>query len=136
MELRNRGLFMFKTKQSLLFIILSIVFSILAIALLGFGLLKFQEDSETYLLSDFLVSGILCLLLSLFFAYQHKRRLQFRFIPRYLSVTLIKCSNYNCNFKEEREFKRGDYIFKEVGTCPKCNNTLLIESIYAKPLKK
>jgi len=127
---------MLKTRQSLIFILLSIVFSILAVVLLGFGLLKFQENSDTYLLSDILASGFLCLLLSLFFAYQHKRRLQFKLTPRYLSVTVIKCSNSDCNFREEREFKRGDYVFKEVGNCPKCNNPLLIESIYARPLRK
>ena len=127
---------MLKAKQSLVFIFLSIIFSILAIALLGFGLLKFQENADTYILSDFLASGVLCLVISLFFAFQHKKRMQFKLIPRYLSVTVVKCSNSNCNFREEREFKRGDYIFKEVGNCPKCNSILLIESIYAKPIKK
>lgn len=127
---------MLKTKQSLIFVLLSIIFSILAVILLGMGLLNFQKDEDTYLLSDFLASGILCLVISLFFAFQHRKCIQFKLTPRYLSITVIKCSNRDCNFREEREFRHGDYVFKEDGNCPKCNSILLIDSIYAKPIRK
>ncbi len=35
-----------------------------------------------------------------------------------------------CGFKNIREFERGDYIFKEVEECPKCEEKMMISSIY------
>ncbi len=42
--------------------------------------------------------------------------------------TLIICKS--CGFKEIRNFKDDDYIFKVVGNCPKCNSELVIKGIF------
>ncbi|MEM1530802.1 MAG: hypothetical protein QXH19_01830 [Candidatus Bathyarchaeia archaeon] len=42
--------------------------------------------------------------------------------------TVIKC--VKCNYESVREFERGDYVLKEVGSCPKCSGTLHIYSIF------
>jgi hypothetical protein len=44
------------------------------------------------------------------------------------TVTSIAC--YGSDFLEEREFKAGDYINKQVGKCLKCGRELYIKSIY------
>ena len=45
------------------------------------------------------------------------------------TVTEIKCNA--CDFKEIRDFKKGDYILKPVEeTCPKCQSTMTIEGVY------
>lgn len=43
-------------------------------------------------------------------------------------TTIIECKK--CGFKSVREFQRGDYIFKEMGPCQKCNERMIITAIY------
>jgi len=40
----------------------------------------------------------------------------------------IECRK--CGFKSVREFQRGDYVFKELGPCQKCNEKMMITAIY------
>lgn len=47
--------------------------------------------------------------------------------------TVIKC--IKCDYSETRDFKKGDYILKIEGTCPKCNSPVYIEAIYAEVQK-
>jgi len=42
--------------------------------------------------------------------------------------TTIQCSS--CDFKNVREFQKGDYILKKLEPCPKCNGSMFISSIY------
>ncbi len=123
-------------EKPLILLVLSITFSLLSLVLLVMGMIELQSKMNTHPTLDYLVSGILCLVISFIFAYQHKRFMRLRMTSKYFSITVIKCSNENCTFREEREFKRGDYVFKEVGVCPKCKGKLIIASIYAKPLRK
>ncbi|MEM1606814.1 MAG: hypothetical protein QW145_05355 [Candidatus Bathyarchaeia archaeon] len=43
-------------------------------------------------------------------------------------ITVIKCAS--CDYNSSREFEKGDYILREVGSCPKCSGTLLVYSIF------
>ena len=120
-----------------LMIILSMVFSLLSLLLLSIGLMEFQKSGDLNLCSiDYFASGLVCLVLSFFFSYRRRQTLKLHFIKKSLTSTLIKCNNENCNFKEEREFKAGDYIFKSLGKCPKCDGNLYIAAIYNRQLKK
>jgi len=42
--------------------------------------------------------------------------------------TELTCSK--CGFKEERDFRRGDYVFKPAGKCPRCGGERVITSIF------
>jgi hypothetical protein len=45
------------------------------------------------------------------------------------TVTEIRCSS--CDFKEIRDFQKGDYVLKAVeATCPKCQSTMTIEGVF------
>ncbi len=44
------------------------------------------------------------------------------------TMTVIKCDK--CGFSEIREFRKGDYIFKEIGKCKDCDGIAYIKSIY------
>ncbi len=45
------------------------------------------------------------------------------------TVTEIKCNA--CDFKEIRDFQKGDYILKPVEqTCPKCQSAMTIDGVY------
>ncbi|MEM3579176.1 MAG: hypothetical protein QXL54_03010 [Candidatus Bathyarchaeia archaeon] len=49
-------------------------------------------------------------------------------------TTTIECRK--CGFKTVRGFQRGDYIFKEVDVCQKCNEKMLITAIYREVREK
>ena len=49
-------------------------------------------------------------------------------------TTTIECKK--CSFKNVREFQRGDYIFKELEPCQKCNDKMLITAIYREVKEK
>jgi hypothetical protein len=53
-------------------------------------------------------------------------------LPRVL--TTLECPN--CDFKNIRDFQKGDYIFKENGPCQKCDETMKITAIYREAKKK
>ncbi|MFW9964157.1 MAG: hypothetical protein ACFFCX_11370 [Candidatus Sifarchaeia archaeon] len=45
------------------------------------------------------------------------------------TVTEIRCNS--CDFKEIRDFQKGDYVLKAVeATCPKCQSAMTIEGVY------
>ncbi|MCS7373406.1 MAG: hypothetical protein NDF53_01250 [archaeon GB-1867-097] len=120
-----------------IFLILSVILSLFSLILLSLGLFELQRVGDFNAFSmDYFISGLVCLSLSFYLSYQHRKIMKLRLLGRHLTITVVKCSNPSCNFKEEREFKVGDYIFKRIGQCPKCNGDLYIYSIYAQPLKK
>ncbi|HME51543.1 MAG TPA: hypothetical protein VKM55_04955 [Candidatus Lokiarchaeia archaeon] len=45
--------------------------------------------------------------------------------------SIYKCSEAACAIKELHEFKEGDYVYKTVGPCFKCNGELYIDQIFA-----
>lgn len=49
-------------------------------------------------------------------------------------LTTLECPK--CDFKNIRDFQRGDYIFKEEGTCQKCQEPMKITAIYREAKKK
>ena len=48
-------------------------------------------------------------------------------------TTTIECKK--CDFKNLRQFEKGDYVFKSVENCAKCNEQMLISAIYAEETK-
>jgi len=49
-------------------------------------------------------------------------------------ITTILCQK--CGFKNIRDFQRGDYVFKDAEPCPKCNEKMMIASIYREVKEK
>lgn len=47
--------------------------------------------------------------------------------PSFISV--VNC--LKCEFREEREFKEGDFVYKRLEKCSKCGGELFISAIYA-----
>lgn len=45
-------------------------------------------------------------------------------------VTTLRCSS--CDLKRVREFKRGDYIFKDDEPCTRCEGQMMITDIHTK----
>jgi hypothetical protein len=105
---------------------LSLTALILAITVFSYG----NEVVAGYLL----IMGFLGIAVSTYMLFQTKRRMLRLRIETPSIITTIECKK--CGFKSVREFQRGDYTFKEVEPCQKCNEKMLITAIYKEVKEK
>jgi len=119
------------------YLYLLIVFSI---AVLGYsmwmlytGLLSMKEGNmESFYYTAFIsLVGIMLALSSLT---QIRRRVSILSRIGVKVLTVALCDK--CNFKVIRNFATGDYIFKEMGKCQQCNETMYISQIYQEEPRK
>ena len=107
--------------------VLMIIFITLALSLtalvLALNLVNQYPEAAVWLL----LIGFLGLALSTYVLFQTRRRILHLKIETPSITTTIECKK--CGFKSVREFQRGDYIFKEVEPCQKCNEKMLITAI-------
>jgi len=89
-----------------------------------------QEPVAGYLL----LIGFLGAALSTYVLFQTRKRIKRLSIKAPSVTTTIECRK--CGFKSVREFERGDYIFKEVDPCQKCNENMLITAIFREVKEK
>ncbi len=82
-----------------------------------------------YMLTGF--GGLLLIAYMLFQVRRQVKRFSFE-MPQI--VTTIVCSK--CEFKNVRNFERGDYILKELEPCAKCEGTTMISAIYREVKEK
>jgi ribosomal protein L40E len=85
-------------------------------------------SGEQYVARVLLFIGFIGLVSGIYTFLQLRRRLIRLRIELPPILTTIECRK--CGFKTIREFQRGDYIFKEVDICQKCNEKMLITAIY------
>jgi len=90
------------------------------------------EDLNTRI--NFAMIGATTLAFSAYLLFQSRRKMRRFTIKIQRVVTTILCQK--CGFKTIRDFQRGDYIFKETEECPKCNEKMLIASIYREAKEK
>lgn len=120
--------------SSYFFIIIFIVL-IISFAALGFAINSFaQSKPDLPEATIFLVIGFVGVSFSTYMLLQTRRRVSQLSLEIPPVLTTITCKN--CDFKNQREFERGDFIFKETGPCPKCSNKLLISAIYREVKEK
>ena len=89
-----------------------------------------QEPVAGYLL----LIGFLGAALSTYVLLQTRKRIRRLSIKAPSITTTIECRK--CGFKSIREFERGDYIFRDVDPCQKCNENMLITAIYREVKEK
>lgn len=78
--------------------------------------------------STYMILGATTLALSGYVLFQTRKRI-FRLALKTQPITATMLCE-KCGLKNVRDFQRGDYIFKEVEPCPKCNEKMVISSIY------
>ncbi|RLI42587.1 hypothetical protein DRO59_03660 [Candidatus Bathyarchaeota archaeon] len=116
-------------------LVLVVIFITLALSLAALYLAV-----NAYFMGDEMVSGYLLLIgalgvaLSTYMLFQTRRRILRLRIKIPPVTTLIECRK--CGFKSIREFQRGDYVFKEVEPCQKCNEKMIITAIYREVKEK
>jgi hypothetical protein len=108
--------------------VLLVIFITLALSLtaliLAISAFSYNEITAYYLL----LIGFLGAALSTYVLFQTRKRIKRLSIKTPSVTTTIECRK--CGFKSVREFERGDYIFKNVDPCQKCNENMLITAIY------
>jgi hypothetical protein len=110
------------------FVLLVIFITIaLSLAAIIFAINAFSSGQEL-VAGYLLLIGFLAAALSTYVLFQTRKRMLRLRIKSPPITTTIECRK--CNFKNVRDFQRGDYIFKEVETCQKCNENMLITAIY------
>jgi hypothetical protein len=106
----------------IIFVALALSLTVLIVAINAF--ISEQEVFAGYLL----LIGFLGVAFSTYLLLQTRRRIMSLRIEVPSITTTIECRK--CGFKSVRGFQRGDYIFKEVDSCQKCNEKMLITAIY------
>ena len=85
-------------------------------------------DSNTA--SFYMSIGMVTLALSTYMLYQTRRRM-IRLISMEMQPLSSTLECNKCGFKNIREFKRGDFVFKETDeTCPKDKEKMFISAIF------
>lgn len=74
------------------------------------------------------------ILLSLYFIFQITKKPQNILFEQQKVSTVLRC--VNCDYVSARGFEKGDYIFKEVGACPRCGSSLIIYSVFREVKEK
>ncbi|UCE96556.1 MAG: hypothetical protein JSV51_02870 [Candidatus Bathyarchaeota archaeon] len=117
----------------------SSIILIVIIVVLALSLAALYQAYELFVLNDpnmgyYLLIGIIGLALSTYMLFQTRRQIRKFTLKSPPIVTTIICPE--CNFKNIRNFERGDYILKELGQCTKCKGKMMISAIYREVKEK
>ena len=108
--------------------VLLVIFTALALSLIALILAISAFSNNGIAAYYLLLIGFLGAALSTYVLFQTRKRIKRLSIKIPSVTTTIECRK--CGFKNVRDFQRGDYIFKEVDPCQKCNENMLITAIY------
>ena len=102
--------------------------NILLILLIGVGALFIYLGGENQMTNFMIGFSLICLGTSLIQIQKQKTE------PIRQTLTILACNL--CNITNVRHYEHGDYVFKEIGSCDKCNESMRIKQIYNVKLKK
>jgi hypothetical protein len=111
-------------------IYITLILSIVAI-IIGVG--AFYEgfiEVTVYLLAI----GFIAMALSGYYLFQSRKHVANLKIETPQILTTIEC--IKCGIKSTRDFQRGDYVYKELDKCSKCEDMQVITAIYREPTLK
>jgi hypothetical protein len=111
-----------------------IVLIVLALAIVALVSAAYMYESNMQFAVFLLATGVIAMGLSVYVLFQSRKRVANMKIEAPKVMTTIECKK--CNFKSVREFKRGDFVFKNLEPCEKCNENKLITAIYKEVKEK
>lgn len=118
----------------------SSIMIIIILVALGLSIAAFYQaiiaygNQEFSMGSYFALVGIMGLTFLTYMMIQTRRKTLKLPIQAQRVATTILCQK--CGFKNIRDFQRGDYILKDTEECPKCNEKMIIASIYREVKEK
>jgi hypothetical protein len=113
----------------MLIVLIVLALSIVAL-ILAINIFPSRPDMATYLLAI----GFIAMALSAYMLLQSRKRVASMKIEAPKVMTTIECRK--CGFKSVREFQRGDFIFKDLEACQKCDDKMIITAIYKEVKEK
>ena len=113
----------------MLIVLIVLALSIVAL-ILAINLFPSRPDMATYLLAI----GFIAMALSAYMLLQSRKRVASMKIEAPKVMTTIECRK--CGFKSVREFQRGDFVFKDLEACQKCDDKMIITAIYKEVKEK
>ena len=114
----------------LMIVLIVLALSIVALVLSVQAFTVGNEIVAGYLL----VIGFIAMGLSAYVLLQSRRRVTSMKIEAPKVMTTVECRK--CGFKSVREYQRGDFVFKELEACQKCDDKMLITAIYKEVKEK
>lgn len=120
-------------KISPFLLVIILIFFILSLAALFIAVESLIEQTDTLNSYSFLLIGFFGLALSIYMLLQNRGKPMHVTLELPRVITTLECPK--CDFKSVRDFQRDDYIFKETGSCQKCNETMKITAIYREAKK-
>lgn len=121
-------------KVSPFFLVIILVAFILSLSALFIAVDSIINHSDALNSYSFLAVGFFGLALSAYMLLQSRGKPTHAILEMPRVITTLECPK--CDFKNIRDFQRGDYIFKETGPCEKCDETMTITAIYREAKKK
>ena len=115
--------------------LLMIVFIVLALSILSliFSVSAFVEGNEL-VAGYLLVIGFLAMGLAGYVLFQSRKRVASMKIEAPKVMTTIECRK--CGIKSTREYQRGDFVFKDLDPCQKCDDKMVITGIFKEVKEK
>ena len=95
---------------------------------------------QVYLVGNDIVAGYLLVIgfiamgVATYVLFQSRKRIASMKIEAPKVMTTVECRK--CGFKSVREFQRGDFVFKELEACQKCDDKMIITAIYKEVKEK
>jgi len=111
-----------------------IVLIVLALSIVALILAVNFYPSKPEIAVYLLAIGFIAMGLSVYVLLQSRRRVARMKIEAPKVMTTVECRK--CGFKSVREFQRGDFIFKDLDACQKCNDKMIITAIYKEVKEK
>ncbi len=121
-------------KVSAFYLLMILILFILSLSALYFAVPSIINQSEDFNSYYFLAIGFGGLALSAYMLLQARGKPMRVTLEMPKVLTTLECPK--CDFKNIRDFQRGDYIFKETGPCQKCDDKMTITAIYREAKKK
>ena len=111
-------------------VLVVLALSIVALLLSVNAFLAGNEIVAGYLL----IIGFIAMGLSGYVMFQSRKRAASLKIEAPKVMTTVECRK--CGIKNIREFQRGDFVFKDLDPCQKCDDKMVITAIYKEVKEK
>jgi hypothetical protein len=115
-------------------LVLVLIVFILSLSALFMAMQSIADQTDILNSYSFLVIGVFGLAISAYMLLQTKGKPSHMALEMPRVLTTLECPK--CDFKSIRDFQREDYVFKETGSCQKCNEPMKITAIYREAKKK
>jgi predicted membrane protein len=111
-------------------VLVVLTLSIVALLLSVNAFLAGNEIVAGYLL----IIGFIAMGLSVYVMFQSRKRAASLKIEAPKVMTTVECRK--CGIKNVREFQRGDFVYKDLDPCQKCDDKMVITAIYKEVKEK